>query len=194
MKKYKSVLFKKHDLFDQSENDDQKLLYRYEIKTIVDEVEYPDAQDLHILGLTYYETAKDEIDINEAHEYFLAALQENNNYYMARLYSAHCYHDNGDYESALKDYLAVDGDLLKAEFPLWRFVKLQEQIGYCYHKLGKITESKKYFNDILVFYQNEAYDELVDPSEVYECLEETDPIYTNLKKIELKYYGNHENT
>jgi len=132
--------------------------------------------------------SKNEHDIEEAHQYFLQSLKKDTKYYMARLYSAHCYHDKSEFEEALREYLTVDCELLKAEFPIWRYVKLQEQIGYCLYKLGKISEAKKYFQDTLELYQTENYEEMVDPSEVFECLEEFDPMYTKFKEIERKIY------
>lgn len=185
---HKELLFKKHDLFDAAESEEQRMLLRYEIRTIIDNVDSPDAQDLHILGLVHYHTSDDNIDIAKSHEFFQAALEVDSKYNMARLYSAHCYHDRGELTKALEDYLAVDSTELQSEFAIWRYVKLQEQIGYCHHKLGELNLAESYFGNVLSFYESEPYDELVDPVEIYECLDESDKIYQDLKAIENAYY------
>ena len=187
MSKHKELLYKKHDQFDAAE-DKHKSLLKFEIKAIVEGLASPDAQDLHILGLVHYDTSKNIHEIIEAHKYFLDALEEDENYYMARLFSAHCFHDKNEYSEALAKYLKVDAVNLREEFPLWRFVKLQEQIGFCYSKLGQYDLSIKYFNDVLDFYRKVDFEELVDPVEIFECLEPSEPVYRELKEIEWTYY------
>lgn len=60
-------------------------------------------------------------------------------------------------------------------------------VGYCHHKLCALSVSKNYFSEVLRFSESEPYDELVDPVEVYECLEESGKIYRNLKIIKNSY-------
>lgn len=188
MNDYKKQLWKKYDQFDLAESDDEKRRLRDEIKSVVDEQADSDAQDWHMLGLTWYETAQDLVDINFAHLYFLEALERDDHYNIARLYSAHCYHDKKVYDAALEDYLKVDEDALRDEFALWRLVKMLEQIGFCCYQLGNKAEAGRYFKRVLAYYQKENYDDLVDAVEVYECLAATDPVYVNLKEIEKRYY------
>lgn len=189
MKDYKQKLFATHNLFNEADTEDNRIIIRSDIKSIIDNLDAPDSQDLYILGLAYYETSIDIHDIDNSHKYFIESLKENKKYYMARLYSAHCYHDKKEYDSALSEYLKVDCHKLKTEFPIWRFIKLQEQIGHCLHNLGKENEAKKYFQITLDLYRKEPYEDLVDPLEVYECLAETDPICRELKIIENDYYN-----
>jgi len=189
MSDHKKLLYKKHDQFDVAEGELRTLL-KYEIKTLIEELKLPDAQDLHILGLVHYHTSVDIHDIEKAHDYFLSALKKNQDYYMARLYSAHCFHDINKYGLALEEYLKVDDEKLRSEFALWRFVKLQEQIGFCYFKLGEKCKASSYFNSVLEFYRKENFDELVDPVEIYECLKPSNPIFRELKGIERAYYDN----
>lgn len=134
-------------------------------------MDIPDAQDYHILGLVLYGTSEDNPDIKKAHGIFLSSLEMDSKYNMARLYSAHCLHDLGNYKDALKDYLRVDVVELINDFAFWRYVKLQEQIGYCYHKLGEKEKALLYFERLLGFYQRESTDTLVNPAEIFECLD-----------------------
>ena len=180
MKPYKELLFKKHNEFDYSDIDEQRTLLKMEISAIVEGVDNPDAQDYHILGLVYYGTSEDNPDLEKAHGFFLSSLEIDSKYNMARLYSAHCSHDLGNYKDALKDYLSVDAVELINDFAFWRYAKLQEQIGYCYHKLGEKKRALIYFERLLGFYQRESTDTLVDPTEIFECL---DPEHEIVKQI-----------
>lgn len=189
MKEYKKILFKKHDLFDLAEETKHKELLKMEIKAIIDGVDEPDAQDSHILGLTYYFTQKDELDLNKAHELFIEAIERDQNYHIARLYSAHCYQDKSLYQEALENYLLVDGEFIKQEYALWRYVKLLEQIGYCYYKMDNITTGRLYFIDVLKQYQTYEFDELIFPMEVFQCLDEDDEIVLKLNEIEENYWN-----
>jgi tetratricopeptide (TPR) repeat protein len=184
MKKYKELLYKKHNMFDRADTDEQRLLLRYEISAIIEDTSKPDAQDFHILGLVYYDTAQDEHDIRKAHDFFKQSLNVDNKYNMARLYSAHCYHDLDEYSDALKEYLLVNSIELINNFAFWRYAKLQEQIGFCYHKLGDVGKAKKYFKVLLGFYEREIFETVGYPSEVYDCLDENDEIYRKIKEFD----------
>ncbi len=187
MKPYKEVLYKKHNLFDRATTDEQSLLFRYEVAAIIQEVSKPDAQDFHILGLVHYDTSIDSHDIRKAHRFFIESLAVDDNYNMARLYSAHCYHDLNEHSNALNEYLAVDALELINNFAFWRYAKLQEQIGFCFHKLGKASKAREYFEVLLGFYERETLETVGDPSEIYMCLEEHDEIYRKIKEIEESY-------
>lgn len=189
MTNYKKLLFKKYEKFDVADSDELRHLLKFEIKNIIDEVDSPDAQDLHMLGLVFYDTLKDSHDLVDAHNFFIQALKIDPKYNMARLYSAHCFQDKGELQEALKNYLLVDTLELKSDFALWRYVKLKEQIGYCYHKLGNLDGATRYFNEVLDFYYGEPFDELANPVEIYECLEDNDKTYKALKLIEKAHYS-----
>ena len=187
MKKYKEILFKKHNMFDRADTDEQRLLLRYEISAIIDDISKPDAQDFHILGLVYYDTSQDEHDIRKAHDFFKRSLSVDDKYNMARLYSAHCFHDLEQYSEALRNYLLVNSIELINDFAFWRYAKLQEQIGFCYFKLGDVDKAKKYFKILLGFYERETFETVGDPAEIYDCLDENDEIYKKIKEFEEQY-------
>ena len=161
------------------------MLLRDEIAAIMQKVDTLDAQDMHILGLVYYDTSADSRDIRKAHDFFLESLRIDEKYNMARLYSAHCFHDLEEYSSALKEYLKVDSIELINDFAFWRYAKLQEQIGFCYHKLGNVSQAREYFERLLGFYKRETFETVGYPAEVYECLEKTDEVYREIKQFEL---------
>ncbi|WP_353896500.1 hypothetical protein [Aliikangiella maris] len=96
---YKQLLYKKFNHFEIAKNK-QKSLLEYEIKSLI--------EDLHILGLVYYKTSKNNHELEKVHGCFLDALEQDSNYYIVRLYSAHCFHDKKEYSKALTDYLKVD--------------------------------------------------------------------------------------
>ena len=89
----------------------------------------------------------------------------------------------GDYKSALQYYLSVNRQEMK-EFQVWRYVKLIEQIGFCYHQLGDEPEGRRYFKKVLAWYRKLPMDERVVPTELLQCLDPTDPIVTEIKQIE----------
>ncbi len=171
-------------MFDRADSDEQRILLRDEVSGIIDTVENPDAQDYHILGLVYYDTLIDEHDIRRAHAFFKESLNVDSKYNMARLFSAHCFHDLKEYSEALKNYLLVDSIELINDFAFWRYAKLQEQIGFCYHKLGEVEKAKRYFNILLGFYKRESFETVGYPAEVYDCLDEDDKIYLKIKEFD----------
>ena len=116
-------------------------------------------------------------------EKFRKAVELDKENFLAILYTAHCYHDKKDFKKALFYYEEVNVNKLK-EFRIWRFVKLIEQIGYCKYKLGRIKEGRENFEQILKWYEELGFDELVVPSELLECLDGSDPIVIRIKEIE----------
>jgi len=195
MSEYNKILDKKYDQFLKTEEGIEKSKLVEEIRELEIALDDLSSIDNHTLGLIYYDIAENEDGIINAHEYFLKSLDLDTNYYIARLYSAHCYHDKAmysekieQYNVALSEYLKVDVDKLREEFPLWRYVKLLEQIGHCYHKTGNESEADKYFQLVLGFYKEEGFDELANPAEIFECLNESDTIFKQIKTIEDAYF------
>src|SRR5690606_24198266 len=127
-----------YDDFSLEENRGRKKLLRIEIEQILNEQGRLDSEDYYIWGLTLYMDINDENYIPLAHEKFLISLDIDSKNFMSRLYSAHCYQDQGLLKRALNEYLKVDQERLKQEFSIWRYIKLKEQIGYCYYRLGKV--------------------------------------------------------
>ena len=181
---YKTILITKFEAFDLEDNSERKKLLKFEVFNILKEIEKPDSDDLHIWGLTYYMSDNDK-DYNRAQALnkFLDAFELDPDNFLACLYIAHCFHDQGDLENALKYYEKVDKDKLK-KFRLWRYVKLIEQIGFCYHKLGNQSLGRKYFEEVVDWYQKLSFDEVAVPTEMKQCLPESDELIIKIEKLE----------
>ena len=181
---YKDILIKKYEDFNLEENQDRKKLLRFEVFNILKEVKAPDSNDFHIWGLTYYMSDDDkEYHTNLALEKFSEAYELDSSNFLACLYIAHCFHDKGELDSALKYYELVDKKDLQ-EFQIWRYVKLIEQIGFCNYKLGNQELGRKQFQDVLEWYRKLPMDDRVIPTEMMQCLPETDEIVIEMKEIE----------
>lgn len=182
---YKKLLIQKYEAFDFAIEPRIKKLLQFEVFNILRGIEdYPDSNDLHIWGLTYYMADKDETyDIDLALEKFLEAYQTDSSNFMACLYIAYCYHDKVMYEEALKYYEMVDQKVLRA-FQLWRYVKLIEQIGFCHYQLGRQVLGRQMFQTVLEWYRKLAPEDRVVPSEMLACLPASDEIITEMKTIE----------
>ena len=102
--------------------------------------------------------------------------------FMACLYIAHCYHDQSDTEHALLYYELVDQESLM-NFQTWRYVKLIEQIGYCYYNLGNEHLARDYFNKVLNWYKILPAEDRVMPVEILQCLSDSDEIVIAIKEL-----------
>lgn len=183
-REHKDILIKKYEDFELEDNPERKKLLRFEIFNILKEVKNPDSNDFYTWGLTYYMSDDDkEYDSNLGLEKFLEAYELDSQNFMACLYIAHCYHDMGELEEALKYYEQVNKEDLK-EFQIWRYVKLIEQIGYCNHKLGNLELGRQQFKEVLEWYRKLPYDERAYPVELLQCLSESDEIAIEIKQIE----------
>ncbi len=190
--KYKNILHKKYEAFSLEENPVKQKLLRMEIHSILRDVDMLDSEDFYIWGLTFYMSFLDKkydsfedklYDTNLALEKFIKALELDSDNFLACLYVAHCFHDNKDWFKALSFYGKVNQQKLK-EFQVWRYVKLIEQIGYCHFKLGNKEIGRKKFEKVLTWYKKSEIGELAVPTEMIECLDESDPIVKEIKKIE----------
>lgn len=181
---YKDILIKKYEDFEVEERPEKKKSLRNEVFKILNNLDKPDSNDMHIWGLTYYMSDGDrENDINQALEKFLEAFELDSSNFLACLYTAHCFHDKGELQNALKYYELVDKEELK-EFQIWRYVKLIEQIGFCNYKLGNQDLGRKMFQEVLEWYKKLPTEDRAVPSEMMQCLPESDEIVVEMKKIE----------
>ncbi len=181
---YKDLLIGKYQNFVQEENQKRKLTLRSEIFNILNELKQPDSDDFYIGGLTCYMSD----DNKERHkgmalEKFLMAYQIDSTNFMACLYIAHCFHDRGELSDALKYYKLVNKENLK-EFQIWRYVKLIEQIGFCNYKLGNRDLGRQQFQEVLQWYKELPMEDRPVPTEMLQCLPESDEIVIEIKKIE----------
>lgn len=179
---YKSILLKKYEAFSIEENPMKEKLLKMELLQILRDVENPSPQDFHIWGLIYYKSNVDkEYNTDLALEKFIKAYELDLNNFLACLYVGHCFHDKKDLLSALNYYEKVNQEELK-EFQFWRYVKLIEQIGYCHYKLGRKEIGRRKFEEVLNWYKK--VEELAVPTEIIECLDESDPLVIEIKEIE----------
>lgn len=184
MKKYKEILFKKYEDFELENDSIRKKLLQFEVVNILKELSKPDSDDLYIWGLTYYMSDDDKAyHLNLALDKFLEAYELDVKNFMACLYIAHCYHDKEEFKNALKYYELVDKLDLK-EFRIWRYVKLIEQIGFCHYKLGNPVIGRKLFKEVLEWYRILPIEDRPIPTEMLQCLSESDEIVIEIKKIE----------
>ena len=186
LKPYKKDLYKLWDEFWVADDEKAKKLGSA-VQKYISSIAEPDAEDHYLWGLSIYSLNQENV-LKNSHPLFLKALELDSNYYLARLYSAHCYHDKGEYKKALTEYLKVDQNLLKKEMPIWRWVKLIEQIGYCYIKLGNIPQAESYFESVIDSYLTIEKDSLVPIREAYECLAPDHPLVLRLKDAEIKHF------
>ena len=181
---YKDILISKYDEYDLEENPERKKLLRFEIFNILKEIKKPDSEDCHIWGLTYYMSDDDkEYHTDMAIEKFLEAYSLDPTNFLACLYVAHCFHDKGEVQNALKYYELVDKKALKG-FQVWRYVKLIEQIGFCNYKLGNRDLGRKQFQEVLEWYRKLPIEDRAVPTEMMQCLPESDEIVIEMKEIE----------
>ena len=181
---YKNILIKKYEDFVVEDIPERKKILRLEIFSILKKLETPDSNDLQIWGLTYYHSNEDkEHNLNWGLQKFLEAYELDAQNFMACLYIAHCYHDQGELKMALNYYNLVDKVALK-EFQIWRYVKLIEQIGYCNYKLGYINLGRQLFQEVLSWYRKLPSEDVVNPTEMMQCLPESDDIVIEMQKLE----------
>ncbi|MFK7775192.1 MAG: tol-pal system YbgF family protein [Saprospiraceae bacterium] len=183
-KNYKDILHKKYEAFSVEENPIKRKLLRMEIHSILRNVDTLDSEDFYIWGLTFYMSSEDKLyDTNLALENFIKSYELDSDNFLACLYVAHCFHDTKDWFNALSFYEKVNQQKLK-EFQVWRYVKLIEHIGYCHYKLGNKEIGRQKFEKVLAWYKKSELGELAVPTEIIECLEESDSIVKEIKKIE----------
>lgn len=184
MSNYKEILIQKYDAFSLEEDQDKQKQLQAEIWDLLAHESQLDSEDHHIWGLSYYMSEDEKVHRTaQALQHFLRALELDPANFMACLYAAHCYHDQGKLSEALRYYEQVDQAGLKA-FQVWRHVKLIEQIGFCHYKLGDEKRGRELFAEVLSWYQKSDTEGLAIPVEMMQCLPESDPIIVEMKKIE----------
>jgi tetratricopeptide (TPR) repeat protein len=179
-----SLLIKKFEAFDIEEHPERNILLRLEVFNILNELTNHSSDDLHIWGLTYYMSDDDkEHRTHLVLEKFLQSYELDTNNFLACLYIAHCYHDKGELEEALKYYELINKNKLK-EFQNWRYVKLFEQIEFCNYKLGNEELGRTQFQEVLDLYKKSALEYKAYPTEMLQCLPESDEIIIEIMKID----------
>jgi lipopolysaccharide biosynthesis regulator YciM len=125
---------------------------------------------MYTLGINTYMNRKRAV--NEAKQWFAAALERDASHMMAQLYLGHCCQDDRKWREALDSYSRVDQEQLARDWPRWRTEKLREQIAFCYLKCGLRDEAVLRFQEVLSVYEAVEPDqalELAFPDELVEA-------------------------
>lgn len=183
-KDYKDKLFVLYDDFSNMNDAKGQQKAFTEIEQLLESQSDLDSDDYYIWGLTYYmndNNITDKLEI--AQKWFKKSLELDDYNFLARLYLAHCFHDQIDYLNALENYEKVNKLELK-KFQIWRYVKLVEQIGFCYYKLGQEKMGLECFREVVEWYEKSKVDDLAVPMELLTCLPANHEYVTRIKKIE----------
>ena len=183
-KDYVDILTGKFEAFQEEDTAAGKQLLKSEIINILEDLNEPDSDDFYIWGLVcYWSDDNKEYYLQLALDKFLKSYEKDTTNFMACLYTAHCYQDRGKLEKALSYYQKVDQEALKT-FQIWRYVKLLEQIGYCYFKLGQKALGRQKFQEVLNWYCKLPIDDRAVPTEMIQCLPKSDKIMIEMRQIE----------
>lgn len=180
---YKDVFY---ELMDKIQNDinDNEVVYGYlsDINRLLSPIlEQLDESDFYLWGLVHYSISSEPTENSMAK--FKKSLQLNIDYYMSRLYLAHCYHDKKEWYDAIEEYLKVDQDKLSEDFPIWRTATLNEQIGYCYWQIGQKDDAIRFFERVSDLWNRYGLSEgFMKPKYMIDCL---GPNHTLLEKIDI---------
>jgi|TARA_B110000908_G_C9943343_1_gene309215 tetratricopeptide (TPR) repeat protein len=180
---FEKEILGEYDKFSISENLIEKESLRKSIRAKILAQTELNSLDYQLLGLIDTESDNWRNNSEKIIENLKKAVEKDKSNFMAQLYLAHIYHDIGNLELALKNYLKVDTKALK-KFQLWKYVKLIEQIGFCTYKLGNETAGIVFFEKVLNWYIKTPENELARPSELLECLPKNHRIVIEIKKIE----------
>jgi tetratricopeptide (TPR) repeat protein len=143
-----------------------------------------DEEDFYLWGLAHYSISSEPTE-NSMFK-FQKALQLNPDYYLARLYLAHCYHDKEEWYDAIEEYLKVDQETLMEEFPIWRTATLNEQIGYCYWQLNMRDEAMRFFERVRDIWSQHPHEdgngisEFIKPRDMIDCLGVNHPLLEDI--------------
>ncbi|MFK7889047.1 MAG: tetratricopeptide repeat protein [Gammaproteobacteria bacterium] len=184
---YKEELYRRFDALQMAQECDERRVGR-SIERFIGELDSPDAEDYYLWGFSIYLLNEDDALVRSA-EKFSQALNLCDSLGMARLYLAHCYHDMGNYAEALTHYLQVDQQWLAEDMPIWRVVKLNEQIGFCYAQLGQMEKAVAIFEVVLDSYVELDGCELVPIQEAYDCLPRGHALIDRLKEAEAVHFA-----
>ena len=159
-----------------------------ELECLLDDDD-PTGEIHYIYGqIIYDKQCESNGDTDLALVHFLSAVATNPAHYIAHLYAGHCYHDKRRYREALGEYEAVDIELFRSEYPIWRYVKYLEQKGECLYHVGQRANAFQIFEEVMKFYEDTPYDDLVDPVEVFNVIDHSHPIAKRLKVRIDDYY------
>lgn len=128
-----------------------------------------DESDFYLWGLAHYSITSEPTENSMTK--FKKSLQLNPDYYMSRLYLAHCHHDKGEWYDAIEEYLKVDQEQLSEDYPIWRTAKLNEQIGYCYWQIEQNYEAMRFFESVVSMWNKYgASDDFIKPGDMISCI------------------------
>ena len=97
------------------------------------------------------------------------------------------------YGSRRIDFFTVSGQVSASDANTGRvtdpdglehYVKLIEQIGFCNYRLGNKDIGRKRFQEVLEWYRKLPIEDKAVPTELIQCLPESDEIVIEMKKIE----------
>lgn len=180
---YKEILIQKFERFELEERKERKSQLKIEVQNILRRVKILDSEDYYIWGLIYYNSDDNiEYHTNIALEKFMEAYKLDSRNFLSCLYIAHCYHDKGELEKALKFYELVNQNDLR-NFQTWRYVKLIELVGYCHFKLGRKRIGIQKFEEVLGWYKKLPLEDLAMPIELIDCLSESNQITKEIRQI-----------
>lgn len=144
-----------------------------------------DAELNYALGLACYDDR--DRDVEEAAAMFRQALSCDGGYAPARLYLAHCLHDQGRWEEALAEYVQVDPQgILNAinDQQSWRLLLLKEQIGHCQWRVGRMEEAIRTLTSFLDDYERAEDAEKTPPRLCLEVAEEAgEPLLARVRRL-----------
>jgi len=137
-----------------------------------------DSRIAHTLGLLSYNHPSRPEDpggfASQAIEWFSRAVEWDSQNVMARLYLAHCFHDQKDWLRAITEYEKVDLDQLARDWPAWRAVKCREQLAHCHAYAGHTEEAVRQFTAFLdtaaSWDEEEAEEYIADVDELVEAV------------------------
>lgn len=128
-----------------------------------------DEKDFYLWGLAHYSIVSEPTENSMIK--FKKATQLNPEYYPARLYLGHCYHDKKEWYDAIEEYLKVDQEQLTKDFGIWRTAKLNEQIGFCYWQIDQKDEAMRFFENVVAMWNEHVVsEELLKPDDMITCI------------------------
>ncbi|MEM1096769.1 MAG: tetratricopeptide repeat protein [Bacteroidota bacterium] len=153
----------------------------------------PTGEPAYLRGLIAYDPNFDSevqageptlAELSRALQLFERAIQLNPNHYMARMYAGHCLHDQKHYAEALIVYEQVDVERLRADYPLWRYVKWLELKVECLMRTERQEEALALLAQVLAYYETEPPEELAYPVEALRCLPTDHPMARRLLALQ----------
>lgn len=170
--------------FARTEDPQQRQHLQVELEQHFRQMAQLGAEDWHLWGLLWYESdGEDAIVIPQARGKFELALRADPTHWLARLYLAHCLHDQGQWQAALSHYQRVDDAALRT-FQTWRYVKWREQMGFCHWQLGETEEAERLFAEVVGWHEQLPAKDVVPAHDLQACLPPDHPLVQRLNQAE----------